>query len=237
VSVVRTTDKRKRYSEAISTAISPTGKEQVRQEDGARLRILRSTFELIGRGGIAALSNRRIAADAEVSLGSLTYHFPSQAELLRESLSLYVEEEIARLETIAADLRAARPGTERVAAEVQRLAAENADRPQQIAELELHLHAARDPGLQETSRRCFAAYEGLAAAALEALGVPDAPRHAHSVIALMTGMGVQRLGTGRHDADGTAAALLTIVRGALAEGRADSSGASLQDPPRTQSPS
>jgi DNA-binding transcriptional regulator YbjK len=207
----------------------------VRQEDGARVRILRSTFELIGRGGIAALSNRRIAADADVSLGSLTYHFPCQAELLRESLSLYVEEEIARLETIAADLRAVRPGTERVAAEVQRLVAENADRPQQIAELELHLHAARDPGLQETSRRCFAAYEGLAAAALEALGVPDAARHAHSIIALMTGMGVQRAGTGRHDASGVADALMTIVRGALAEGTADGSGASLQDPPPTQS--
>jgi DNA-binding transcriptional regulator YbjK len=199
------------------------------------LRILRSTFELIGREGMTALSNRRIAADAGVSLGSLTYHFPSQAELLRESFSLFVEEEVVRLETIAADLRGARPGTKRVAAEVQRLAAENADRPQQIAELELHLRAARDPGLQETARRCFVAYEELAAAALEALGVPDASRHAHAVVALMTGMGVQRLGTGRHDADGTAAALLTIVRGALAEGRADSSGASLQDPLRIQS--
>jgi DNA-binding transcriptional regulator YbjK len=210
-----------------------------REASGTRERILRAALELIGLEGIAAVSNRRLAQVAEVSLGSLTYHFPSQATLLRESLLLYVGEEVARLEAIAAALRARRPcpSTEQVAAEVQRVVAESVERPEQVAELELHLRASREPDLQDASRRCFAAYEGLAAAALEALGVPDASRHAHAVVALMTGMGVQRLGTGRHDADGTAVALLTIVRGALAEGRADSSGASLQDPPRTQTPS
>ena len=101
---------------------------------------------------------------------------------------------------------------------MQRIADQSLDRPEQIAELELHLRASRDPALQDASRRCFAAYEALAAAALEALGVPDAPRHAATVVAVLTGMGVQRLGTGAHDATGTAAALSTIVRGALAEG-------------------
>lgn len=169
---------------------------------------------MVGREGIAALSNRRIAAEAGVALGSLTYHFPSQAVLLRESLGLYVEEEVERLEAIAAEVRAARPDLERVAAEVQRLAADSAARPEQLAELELHLHAARDPDLQEASRRCFAAYEDVAIAALEALDVPDPARHAGAVVALMTGMSVQRQGTGRHDAAGLGDALLTIVRGA-----------------------
>jgi DNA-binding transcriptional regulator YbjK len=192
----------------------PTEEDGVRQATGAREHILRATFELIGREGIVALSNRRIAAEAGVALGSLTYHFPSQAELLRESLGLYVEEEVARLEAIAAELRAGCPSPEQVAAEVQRLAAETADRSEQLAELELHLHAARDPALHEASRRCFAAYEEVAAAALEALDVPDPARHARAIVALMTGMSVQRQGTGRHDAAGLADALLTIVRGA-----------------------
>jgi AcrR family transcriptional regulator len=191
-----------------------------REAPETRERILRTTLALIGRDGIAALSNRRIAAQAGVSLGSLTYHFPSQASLLRESLLLYVGEEVTRLEAVAADLRARRPhpSREEIAAEVQRLLAESATRSEPLAELELHLQAARDPELQEASRRCFAAYQGLAAAALAALGVPDAARHAHAVVALIAGMSVQRLGTGRDDAEGTAAALLTIVRGAFAEG-------------------
>lgn len=192
----------------------PTEEEGARRATGARERILRATFELIGREGIVALSNRRIAAEAGVALGSLTYHFPSQIELLRESLGLYVEEEVARLEAIATELRAGCPGPEQVAAEVQRLAAESAARPEQLAELELHLHAARDPALQEASRRCFAAYEEVATAALEALDVPDPARHARAIVALMTGTSVQRQGTGHHDAAGLADALLTIVRGA-----------------------
>ncbi len=203
-------------------ATAPEPVQDKRETPDTRLRILRTTLELIGREGIAALSNRRIAAEAGVSLGSLTYHFPSQDSLLRESLLLYVGEEVARLEAIAAGLRARRPhpSSGEIAAEVQRVVAESADRPEQIAELELHLQAARDPELQEASRRCFAAYQGLAAAALEALGVPDATRHARAVVALMYGMGLQRLGTGRLDADGVTDALFTIVRGAIAEGKA-----------------
>jgi AcrR family transcriptional regulator len=207
----------------VTTAAEPTNDKRDRREaPETRERILRAALELIGREGIAAVSNRRLAQAAGVSLGSLTYHFPSQATLLRESLFLYVGEEVARLEAIAARFRARRPhpSTEEVAAEVQRIAA-SADRPEQVAELELHLRASRDPALQDASRRCFAAYEGVAAAALEAFGVPDASRHAQAVVALMTGMGLQRLGGGGHDASGVADALLTIVRGALAEGRAE----------------
>jgi DNA-binding transcriptional regulator YbjK len=184
--------------------------------------ILRTALAMIGREGIGAVSNRRLAAQAGVSLGSLTYHFPSQASLLRESLLLYVGEEVARMEAITADMQARCPSRQEVAAEVQRIAEESVDRPERLAELELHLFAARDPALQEASRRCFAAYEALAAAALQALGVPEAARHARTVVAVLTGMGVQRLGTGSHDAKGTAAALLTIVRGALAEGESRS---------------
>jgi hypothetical protein len=49
---------------------------------------------------------------------------------------------------------------------------------------------------------------------LEALNVPDPARHARTVVAVMCGLGLRRLGTGSHDATGTADALLTIVRGA-----------------------
>jgi TetR/AcrR family transcriptional regulator, regulator of biofilm formation and stress response len=183
------------------------------------VRILRVTLELIGREGIAAVTNRRVAAAAEVSLGSLTYHFPSQADLLRESLLLFVGEEVGRLEAIAAELRSRRPSpnTKQITAEVQRIVAESAIHPGHVAELELHLRASRDPSLQKVSRRCFEAYRELAAAALAALKVPSPDRHARAVVALMYGMGLQRIGTGDHDAEGVADALLTIVRGACAE--------------------
>lgn len=181
-----------------------------------RARILHATLRVIAAGGIAAVSNRRVAAEAGVALGSLTYHFPSQTALLRDSLLLYAEEEVARLESLAAELRAAAPNAEQAAAVVEQIAARGSGRPEEIAELELHLHASRDPELHEASRRCFGAYEEFAAAALHALGVPEPERHARTVVALLCGLGVRRLGTGEHHAPGTADALMTVVRGALA---------------------
>jgi len=172
------------------------------------------TLELIGREGISAVTNRRVAGDAGVSLGSLTYHFPSQVDLLRESLMLFVGEEVARLERIAADLRRRRPTIEQVAVEVERIVEESSNRIQQLAEIELHLQAARDAELRDASRRCFEAYEEVAETALEMLQVPDAGRHARSTVALMYGMALRRLGTGEEDATGVAAALLTLTRGA-----------------------
>jgi DNA-binding transcriptional regulator YbjK len=179
-----------------------------------RERILRATVDLIGREGVAAVTNRRVAGAAEVALGSLTYHFASQSDLLRESLLLFVGEEVARQEQIAADLRQGSPSVEQVATEVERIVQDSGDRIQQLAEIELHLQAGRDPALQEASRRCFEAYEEVAEAALEALDVPDPDRHARSIVALMYGMGLRRLGTGSADASGIADGLLTIVRGA-----------------------
>lgn len=183
-----------------------------------RERILRATLRLIGEHGIGAISNRRIAAASQVALGSLTYHFPSQSQLLREALLLYVHEEVQRMQEIAAELRLTGPSAASAAAEVERIVARSSSRLEEIAELELHLQASRDPELQEASERCFAAYEELAAAALHSLGVPSPQRHARAVVAVMCGLGVRRLGSGRSDAEGTAEALLTIVAGASLQG-------------------
>lgn len=173
---------------------------------------------MIAQGGIGAVTNRRVAAEAGVALGSLTYHFRSQTELLRDSLLRYVEREVARLGAIAERLRAAEATPERAAVAVEQLLDSDPARPGAVAELELHLEASRDPALQDASARCFAAYEDFATAVLEALGVPEPTRHAPSVVALMIGLTMRRLGTGAQDAHGTADALLTIVRGARAGG-------------------
>jgi AcrR family transcriptional regulator len=201
-------------------AKSPEAAEQVdrRRAPQTRERILRATLALLAEEGTAALSNRRIAAAADVSLGSLTYHFPSQASLLRESLLLYVGEEVERLEAVAAALRLRDPSPEEVAADVEALIGRPSGGPGPLAELELHLQAARDPELQEASARCFAAYDTLTASALATLGVADPDRHASAFVALITGLGVRRLGTGAADSEAVTGALLTLLRGALADG-------------------
>lgn len=202
----------------MSVTVAPVHPPHTTASASVRERMLRATLELIAGGGVAAVTNRRVAASAGVSLGSLTYHFTSQTQLLRESLLLYVEEETARRERIARDLASEKPGVERVAEVIERLVAIPSDIPRQIAELELHLHAARDPELRQASQRCFDAHAQIAAAALAALGIPDGDRHAPTVVALMTGLAVRRLAAGGRDAQGTSDALLALVRG-LGPGR------------------
>ncbi len=201
------------FDDRAETAVDDSGQAAVDTPAGARARILRATLGLIAEAGVGAVTNRRVARAAGVSLGSLTYHFDSQAQLLRESMLLYVSEETARREQIAVQLQRQRLTLEQSAVAVEQLIAASTDVPEQLAELELHLHAARDPELRDASRRSFEAHEQIAAAALTALRVPDAERHAYKVVALMSGLAVRRLAGGGRDARGTAEALVALVRG------------------------
>jgi DNA-binding transcriptional regulator YbjK len=190
------------YPGLVATAVKSSGTHE---------RILRTTLDLIGREGIGAVTNRRVASAAEISLGSLTYHFGSQNELLRESLLLLIGEEVARLESLREGLRIRRPDLVTLAQEIERFFEESDDRVRRLAELELHLHAARDPELQEASARVFEAYEAVAITGLEMLGVEEAPPRARALVAAMHGFALRRFGTGAADARGMAEALLTIV--------------------------
>ncbi|WP_308287086.1 TetR/AcrR family transcriptional regulator [Actinomadura parmotrematis] len=182
----------------------------------ARDRILHAALRLIGEQGVGAVTNRAVARAAGVSLGSLTYHFPNQSDLLREALTRFVDAEIGRITARAERLRAAGLTPAQAADEVEKAVLEFAHGPEQIANLELHLHAARDPGIRDASTRSVEAYDRLAAAVLAALDIPDPDRHAPAVVALLYGLAVRRLATGDTTAAGTAEAFRTLLRGALA---------------------
>lgn len=183
----------------------------------ARRRLLEATLEVIGTEGIAAVTNRRVASRAGVSLGSLTYHFPSQAQLLRESLILQVDREVARIEAITARIGQAGVTLQELVAEAEHLVAETSDDPAQLAELDLHLHAARHPELREASARCFAAYDDLAGATLRALSLPESDARAHLVVAMLNGLALRRLALRSPGASGVAEALVVLVRGLTAD--------------------
>lgn len=181
----------------------------------ARDQILQATLRLIGERGIGAVTNRAVAREAGVSLGSLTYHFPSQEDLLRETLQTFVEEEIARITAYVTALADEGLGPIQAPDEVERAILDLTDGPEQVANLELHLHAARDQSLRQTSRRSVAAYDKLAAAVLNALEIPNADRHAPAVVALLYGLAIRRLATGDTSGTGTADAFRLLLLGAL----------------------
>lgn len=174
--------------------------------------ILRATLKVVGEVGVGGLTNRRIVAAAGVSLGTLTYHFPSQTELLREAMLLFAEDETAKLTAIVDAHRADGLNLEQGAAVVEQVIKQLPFGTDELAPHELYLQAARDPALREASSRCFAAYDDLAIAILRALGVAEPERLAGHVVALIAGLQLRRFSTG---VDVPAAEpLMMLLRGA-----------------------
>ncbi|MGW1881684.1 TetR/AcrR family transcriptional regulator [Streptomyces sp. NPDC002133] len=196
-------------SEPAAPVISPP----VTSTPPTRQRIIGAVLRIIGRDGIAAVTNRRIAKEAGVSLGSVTYHFTSQHELLRESLLHFVREETRRLTELADAGRAEGVDIDGAAALAAQVADGTTFDSEHIAPFELYVQAGRDERLREAAAECFAAYDRLAVQILTALGVPDADRLAATTVALVTGLQLRRLATGSPAEDLTDA-LLLLVRGA-----------------------
>jgi AcrR family transcriptional regulator len=156
-----------------------------------RERILRATLRIIGEQGIGRVTNRAVAAAAEVSLGSLTYHFSTQSDLLRDALLLFVNEEAERLEAFAATIEGADLTLEEVATGMQQIV-QQARPHEQIAQIELYLEAAREPALHEAAARSFAAYDHVTRVTLLALGVPDPEPLVPALLALVDGFELRR---------------------------------------------
>lgn len=176
-----------------------------------RDQILASALNIIATDGVGGVSNRRIASHAGVSLGSITYHFPTQTDLLREALLNYVTDETNRMEALAEEYRSETMDLADAARITGRIARDFSFTEVQFATFELYLHAGRDRELRDAATQCFAAYDALTVSILEALGVQDPEGLAPTVVATVTGLQLRRLATGSKD-DDISAHLLRALR-------------------------
>ena len=117
-----------------------------RHEPERRERILATALDVIAEVGVAGASLRAIAAAADVPLGSLTYHFGSQAGLRVAALTRYVEEMAARFDE---RMRAATDATEALEELADHLVGD-VGRPGRdlVVTVELYVAAARRPALR-----------------------------------------------------------------------------------------
>ncbi|MBT2482667.1 TetR/AcrR family transcriptional regulator [Streptomyces sp. ISL-94] len=156
-----------------------------RYDPDRRQRIIDAAIRVVGAKGIAGLSHRSAAAEADVPLGSTTYHFKTLDDLL------------------VAALRQANEGFARAVADSAALAAPDADLAGALARLlgeflaadrggraeleyELYLAALRRPALRPVAAEwCEAAAAALAAR--------TDPVTARALVAVMDGIGLQVL--------------------------------------------
>lgn len=176
-----------------------------------RTQILRAVLRVIGSDGIGGVTNRRIAREAGVSLGSITYYFETQEELLRKSLVLFVREEVDRLLELANEGRRDGVTKEQAAAMVEQVAQSITFGPEQIGALELFVHAGRDEVMREDAGFCWAAYDEVARVVLTGLGVLDPEPLIGPVVALIAGLQLRRLATGSPGSTGIADSLILLL--------------------------
>ncbi|MGW5849418.1 TetR/AcrR family transcriptional regulator [Streptomyces sp. NPDC055254] len=155
-----------------------------RYDPERRQRIIDAAIRVVGAKGIAGLSHRSAAAEADVPLGSTTYHFKTLDDLLVAALR-QANEGFAAL--MSASPAPADP-MEDLATSLARLLGEflAADRGRVELEYELYLAALRRPALRPVAAEwCEAAAEALA-------GRTD-PVTARALVAVMDGIGLQVL--------------------------------------------
>ncbi|MEU2250725.1 TetR family transcriptional regulator [Streptomyces sp. NPDC019224] len=158
-----------------------------RYDPERRDRIIDAAIRVVGERGIAGLSHRSVAAEADVPLGSTTYHFASLDELLIAALRRTNENFAAVLRESPA---LADPDAD-LAAELARLLGEffAGGRGRAELEYELYLAALRRPALRPVAAEWT---DGVTALLQPRTG----PATARALVALMDGICIQVLLTG-----------------------------------------
>jgi DNA-binding transcriptional regulator YbjK len=116
-----------------------------RYDPDRRTRILDAALEVIAERGAGGTTHRRIAARAEVPLGSLTYHFASLTDLQTAAFTRFVELQSALFEQLFAHVES----PEQLVDVLVDLVHQGPSRSHSaLLGFELHLAALRHPGLR-----------------------------------------------------------------------------------------
>ncbi|MGI5140888.1 MULTISPECIES: TetR/AcrR family transcriptional regulator [unclassified Streptomyces] len=157
-----------------------------RYDPERRQRIIDAAIRVVARNGIAGLSHRSVAAEADVPLGSTTYHFKTLDELMVAALRQTNEGFAKVLATSGLE-----DGEGDLAADLARALGEwlGGDRTGVELEYELYLAALRRPALRPVAAEWT---EETA----ERLARRTDPVTARALLALMDGICLQVLLTG-----------------------------------------
>jgi DNA-binding transcriptional regulator YbjK len=129
----------------------PSVPRRRRYDPDRRERIAAAAIRVVAREGIDGLTHRAVAREADVPLGSTSYHFADKDELLRSAVELA---EVENREVLARTLEALAPQVD-LAAAMAELVEELTvrQRRQLVLDYELYLAARRRPALRPSAQR------------------------------------------------------------------------------------
>ncbi|WP_051901166.1 TetR/AcrR family transcriptional regulator [Streptomyces aureus] len=175
-----------------------------RYDPGRRQRIIDAAIRVVGAKGIAGLSHRSVAAEADVPLGSTTYHFRTLDDLMVAALR-QVNEGFAEVVAARGTLEDSRAD---LAAELAGLIGEwlAGDRTGVELEYELYLAALRRPALRPVAAEWIDSLVG-------PLSRRTDPVTARALVALLDGICLQVLLTDTPYDEGYAREVLGRILG------------------------
>ena len=115
-----------------------------RTDPDRRDRLVGVTLELIAEAGVSGVSHRKIAAAADVPLGSMTYHFTGMDELLHEAFTRFAEQIAGSFQARLSAAENPQEAVEAVVDLVHELSEPGSHRDRVLA-YELYTLAAREP--------------------------------------------------------------------------------------------
>ncbi|MET8557155.1 TetR family transcriptional regulator [Streptomyces sp. NPDC004959] len=173
-----------------------------RHDPARRTRLLDATLDVLVSDGAAGLTHRKVAARADVPLGSVTYHFASLAELQAAAFARYVA---LRTEEFAAAFAEVPDRAGLLDVLVAQVREVTERRRSAVLGFELHLAALRDPGLRSLT-------EEWTAASRTVLARLTGPATANRVDALLEGLILRALlATAPEPEEETRAALSALL--------------------------
>jgi DNA-binding transcriptional regulator YbjK len=156
--------------------------------------LVEAAVRLIAADGPAAVTHRRVAAEAGLPLASTTYWFKSKDELLIAAYELAAERDMARVREVAASLK-----TDDLAARLTELVTGELTEHHDalMASYALWLESARRPALRSVERSWTEEYAAVMADVLRAAGAEDPEGAARLLIATLDGLMLGELANDR----------------------------------------
>ncbi|MFG3206528.1 TetR/AcrR family transcriptional regulator [Streptomyces sp. NPDC048192] len=126
------------------------GRRVRRHDPERRTRILDAALDVLVTDGAAGMTHRKVAARADVPLGSVTYHFASLAELQKQAFAWYVEQRTAEFEGLFTEVKTRE---DLIGVLVELVQGGPSRRRSAVLGFELHLAALRDPALRALTQK------------------------------------------------------------------------------------
>ncbi len=157
-----------------------------------RRQILEATLRVVGASGVDGVRHRRVAAEADLPLGSITYYFSSRDDLIGAAFAHFLETNTAFITGLWASF-AGTSLDDVVDFIVEMVRLEFATPERVHAEYELILYAARREALGAAFRKWERDITSQVAEVLERLGARSPFAAARTLMELVRGFEVLRL--------------------------------------------